>query len=160
METQIEKTLAALRSRHINGMYTEDSAEACRKILSLIPKELLSGWETPPASGNWGCCRPQGQRDERTQPIRCQQVGYNPRSRATTPGNNERGNRVRRVHDRDERDYPGWKLVNVDAVGNRVAGIFWGHPTSIVVVGRNKIVKDLDEAFRRIRTLIARSIFV
>jgi hypothetical protein len=47
------------------------------------------------------------------------------------------------------------KLVNVDAVGNRVAGMFWGHPTSIIAVGANKIVKDLDEAFQRIRTIIA-----
>jgi hypothetical protein len=43
----------------------------------------------------------------------------------------------------------------VDAVGNRIAGIFWGHPVSIVVVGRNKIVKDLDEAFYRIKNIIA-----
>jgi hypothetical protein len=41
------------------------------------------------------------------------------------------------------------RLVNVDAVGNRVAGMFWGHPLSILVVGRNKIVRDLDEAFER-----------
>ena len=33
--------------------------------------------------------------------------------------------------------------------------MFWGHPTSIIVVGRNKIVKDLDEAFSRIRNIIA-----
>ena len=47
------------------------------------------------------------------------------------------------------------RLVNVDAVGNRVAGIFYGHPMSIVVVGRNKLVRNLDEAFHRIRSLIA-----
>jgi hypothetical protein len=33
--------------------------------------------------------------------------------------------------------------------------MFWGHPLSIVAVGRNKIVKDLDEAFSRIRKIIA-----
>jgi hypothetical protein len=43
----------------------------------------------------------------------------------------------------------------VDAVGNRVAGMFWGHPISIIVVGRNKIVKDLEEALTRIRMIIA-----
>ena len=47
------------------------------------------------------------------------------------------------------------RLVNVDATGNRVAGMVWGHPTSIIVVGRNKIVRDLDEAFHRIRNIIA-----
>ena len=47
------------------------------------------------------------------------------------------------------------RLVNVDAVGNRVAGMFWGHPLSIIIAGRNKIVRDLDEAFHRIRNIIA-----
>jgi hypothetical protein len=33
--------------------------------------------------------------------------------------------------------------------------MFWGHPTTIIVVGRNKIVKDLNEAFLRLRKVIA-----
>jgi hypothetical protein len=51
------------------------------------------------------------------------------------------------------------KLVNVDATGNRVAGMFWGHPLSIIVAGRNKIVGNLDEALDRIRNVIAPSHF-
>jgi hypothetical protein len=47
------------------------------------------------------------------------------------------------------------RLVNVDASGNRVAGMFYGHNESILVVGRNKIVKDLDEAFDRLRHQIS-----
>ena len=47
------------------------------------------------------------------------------------------------------------RLINVDASGNRIAGMFHGHPISIIAVGRNKLVKDLDEAFRRIRSIIA-----
>jgi len=47
------------------------------------------------------------------------------------------------------------RLLNVDGAGNRVAGMFWGHPLSIVVVGKNKIVKDLNEAFERVRNVIA-----
>ena len=47
------------------------------------------------------------------------------------------------------------RLVNVDAVGNRVAGMFYGHPISIIVVGKNKLVDNIDEAFHRIRSLIA-----
>ncbi|MDI7260738.1 MAG: lactate utilization protein, partial [Thermodesulfobacteriota bacterium] len=47
------------------------------------------------------------------------------------------------------------RLVNVDGTGNRVAGMFWGHPLSIIVVGINKIVQNLDEAFHRTRNIIA-----
>jgi hypothetical protein len=45
------------------------------------------------------------------------------------------------------------RLLNIDAAGNRVAGMFWGHPKSVIVVGRNKIVKNLEEAFHRIKNV-------
>jgi hypothetical protein len=45
------------------------------------------------------------------------------------------------------------RLLNIDAAGNRVAGMFWGHPKSVIVVGRNKIVKNLKEAFYRIKNV-------
>jgi len=47
------------------------------------------------------------------------------------------------------------RLVNVDGVGNRVAGMVWGHQTSVLIVGRNKIVRNLDEAFDRVKNVIA-----
>jgi hypothetical protein len=46
------------------------------------------------------------------------------------------------------------KLVNIDGLGNRVAGIMFGARTSIVVVGRNKIVKNVNEALHRIKNTI------
>jgi len=46
------------------------------------------------------------------------------------------------------------RLMSIDGTGNRVAGTFWGHQASIVVVGRNKIVKDLDEARYRLKNVI------
>jgi hypothetical protein len=46
------------------------------------------------------------------------------------------------------------KLVNVDGMGNRVAGIMFGARMSIIVVGRNKLVKNVDEALNRIRNTI------
>jgi L-lactate utilization protein LutB len=47
------------------------------------------------------------------------------------------------------------KIVNVDASGNRVAGTIFGPRKAIVVVGINKIVKNLDEAFERIKNVAA-----
>lgn len=46
-------------------------------------------------------------------------------------------------------------LVNTDAGGNRVAGMIFGPRQVVIVVGRNKIVQDLDEAFSRIKNVIA-----
>jgi hypothetical protein len=47
------------------------------------------------------------------------------------------------------------RLLSTDGSGNRVAGTFWGHPQVILAVGKNKIVRDLDEAFHRVKNLIA-----
>lgn len=43
------------------------------------------------------------------------------------------------------------ELYNVDGNGNRVAAMIYGPDKVIVVVGTNKIVKDLDEAVKRNR---------
>lgn len=47
------------------------------------------------------------------------------------------------------------QLVNLDMVGNRVAGITFGPRHVIIVVGRNKIVAGLEEAMRRIKDYAA-----
>lgn len=47
------------------------------------------------------------------------------------------------------------KLINTDAIGNRVAGMIFGPRRVIVVVGVNKIVRNVDEAMDRIKKIIA-----
>jgi len=47
------------------------------------------------------------------------------------------------------------KLVNLDGMGNRVASMVYGVKKVILLVGRNKIVRDLDEAMERIKKVIA-----
>ena len=44
------------------------------------------------------------------------------------------------------------EIVNVDGGGNRVAALTFGPKKTVVVVGTNKIVRNLDEAFHRIET--------
>ncbi len=157
MNPQIESILFALQKRHITGLFAEDPREGKEKILSLIPKEAVVGMGDSTAN---------------------RQIGVLSALR-------ERGTKVLnpfepKEPDMDVEDFWQWRgkivkeatlcdvfltgtnaitedgrLVNVDATGNRVAGMFWGHPLSIIVVGRNKIVRDLDEAFTRIRTIIA-----
>ena len=47
------------------------------------------------------------------------------------------------------------KLVNLDMVGNRVAGLIFGPRQVVVVTGTNKIVPDANAAVRRIREVAA-----
>ena len=42
-------------------------------------------------------------------------------------------------------------LVNLDMIGNRIAALTFGPKEVILIIGRNKIVPDLEEAMDRLR---------
>nr|WP_320194147.1 lactate utilization protein [uncultured Desulfobacter sp.] len=46
-------------------------------------------------------------------------------------------------------------LVNLDMIGNRVAAIMWGPKYVLLIVGRNKICGDLDDAMSRVKKYAA-----
>lgn len=47
------------------------------------------------------------------------------------------------------------QLVNLDAQGNRIAALTFGPRWVIILVGRNKIVPDLEEAMFRVKNYVA-----
>ena len=47
------------------------------------------------------------------------------------------------------------KLVNLDMTGNRVAGITFGPRNVIILVGRNKVVPDIEDAMLRVKNYAA-----
>ena len=47
------------------------------------------------------------------------------------------------------------KLVNLDMIGNRIGALTFGPKYVIVLVGRNKIVSDIDDAMYRIKNYAA-----
>jgi len=154
MDVQIKQILSSLHSRHIHGIFAESSEDARRKILSLIPEDAVVGIGDSTSMRQIGI--PQALKERGTKvfdPFEQKrssedalQLLKKTLKEATVTDVFVTGTNSITLEGR---------LVNVDAVGNRVAGMFWGHPTSIIVVGRNKIVKDLDEAFSRIRNVIA-----
>jgi hypothetical protein len=46
-------------------------------------------------------------------------------------------------------------LVNLDMMGNRVAAIIWGPKNVLLIIGRNKICGDLEDAMIRIKNYAA-----
>jgi len=150
MNTDIEQTLASLKSRHINGIFAENSDDAHFNVLRLIPKDAVVGIGDSTSIRQMGI--PQTLKERGTKVL----DAFDPKD-------------DQHYHDRVVKEATicdvfltgtnaitqDGRLVNVDAAGNRVAGMFWGHPISIVVVGKNKIVRDLNEAFYRIRNIIA-----
>jgi len=157
MEAEIEKTLSSLRSRHISGIFAEDHGEANRKVLDLIPSEATVGIGDSTSMRQLGILPALRKRGTKIL------NPFEPKGGEISVDEfRKRNARVRRDATLCDVFLTGTnaltqdgRLVNLDATGNRVAGMFWGHPLSIVVVGKNKIVKDLEEALHRIRTLIA-----
>ena len=47
------------------------------------------------------------------------------------------------------------QLVNLDMIGNRVAGIAFGPKKVVIFIGVNKIIENIDEAINRIKTIAA-----
>jgi hypothetical protein len=157
VDVLIEEVLAFLRSRHINGFFAENAEDAKQKVMSLISQDAVVGIGDSTTMRQLGI--PQTLKEKGIQVL-------DPFEQNKPQKDPEEGlHRLRKIlKEATVGDVfltgtnaitQDGRLVNVDAVGNRIAGIFWGHPVSIVVVGRNKIVKDLDEAFYRIRNIIA-----
>jgi L-lactate utilization protein LutB len=48
------------------------------------------------------------------------------------------------------------QLVNLDMIGNRIGALTFGPKWVIILVGRNKITADLDEAMFRVKNYVAR----
>lgn len=147
---EIETLLKSFESRGFKGFYVESREEAKNKVLELIPQEATVG------IGDSTTVKQIGVIEELRRKGR---IVFNGFYRGISW---EEHNEMLRKAALCDVFLTGTnavtldgRLVNMDAVGNRVSGIFFGHKFSIVVVGRNKIVKDLDEALYRIRNIIA-----
>lgn len=159
MDAQLKKTLSSLQSRHIQGIYAENAGKAREKILALIPNDAVVGVGDSTTLRQLDIL--QSLKEGRTKVL--DPFELRSASADTDTGVSEEAlRRMAREATLSDVFLTGTnaiiqdgRLVNVDRAGNRVAGMFWGHPISIIVVGKNKIVKSLDEAFYRIRMIIA-----
>lgn len=48
----------------------------------------------------------------------------------------------------------GGALVSIDRHANRVAGMMFGPKNAVIVAGRNKVVRDVDQALNRLRNVL------
>ena len=157
MDKDIEITLKSLLSRNINGVFATDSEDAKNKIIDMIPEGSVIG------IGDSTTVRQIGIKEELSKRGIKVLDGFNLQSEYANVKDWEE------LHTKPMMKSTicdvfltgtnvvtqDGRLLNVDGSGNRVAGMFWGHHKSIIIVGRNKIVKNIDEAFYRLRKVIA-----
>ena len=157
MNVEIKKCLEGLRSRNMHGIFCENTEVATTEILKLIPEGAVVGIGDSTAVRQIGVLENLRQEGvsvlnafdmggREMSPEKARDYLYGTMKKATVCDVFLTGTNAITMDG---------KIVNVDAVGNRVAGMFWGHPISIIAVGQNKIVPTLDDAFDRIRNIIA-----
>jgi len=145
---RIQRTLAALEKNGFRTFFASTRSEALEKVLSLIPSNAKVGIggsatlreinliDALTARGNTIFQHWQ-QPEENVVDIMRKQLNsdvFLASSNAVT----EDG-----------------KLVNIDKAGNRAAAMIFGPKKVILVVGMNKIVKDVDEGINRAKNVAA-----
>lgn len=143
-----EKVVKALNSRHFEAYYCENKAEALEKALSLIDEKAVVGWggsETCSQVGLIAALRrrnPVIDRDTaETAEARMELMRQALLSDVFVTGANaisEDG-----------------QIVNIDGNGNRVAAMTFGPKSVVILAGINKVVKNVDDALTRARTVAA-----
>ncbi len=150
MDERIEKVINSLKLNNINSVYCETKEDVVKYVENLLPKEALitsGGSMSLIESGVWDLINKPcynflnrnraGITLEEQMEIYKQVIGtdyYFCSANAVT----ENG-----------------ELLNVDGFANRISAIAFGPKKIIMVVGPNKIVKDLDEAFLRVKKIAA-----
>ena len=145
-ELLANKVIKSLNTRHIEGYYCATSADAIKKVLTLIPQGSSISWGGSMTIRDMGLTdalfkadaytlydRDQAKSPEEIQSIYRQTFGADFYI-SSVNAMSEQGD-----------------IVNIDGNGNRVAAIAWGPKKVIFVVGINKIAKDLDAAIKRAR---------
>lgn len=145
-----KKVISALENRNMAGYYAATKAEAVEIALGLMEKGSTVSWggsESLKEAGLIDAVYANG--------------GYNilDRAKAATPEENKKIQ-----HDALSADYYlmssnaltlDGELLNIDGNGNRAAALIFGPENIIMLVGTNKIVKNLDDAMNRVRNYTA-----
>lgn len=152
-ESYAEVAVANFQKRRINAQYVPNSEKALSKVLDLIPPGATVGWGDSVTLHQVGVI-------SKLREMKSIQL-FDPFERGDDgslvvpgPGHLELMKKAAAAEifltGTNAITMDG-KLVSIDAIGNRVAPLLFGPKRVIVVAGANKIVRDIDEAMKRIR---------
>lgn len=155
MDPQIEETLKNLKANNFQASFVENKDAVKTVILNSISKDSVVGVGDSATLRQIGIVEELQKRGNKV---------LNPSSRELTTKHvttEARDNISRQIFSCDALMASAnavtldGKLVSIDAVGNRVASSIFGPRKVFIILGKNKIVKDVDGALYRIKTLIA-----
>ena len=147
-EKTVQTVVLNLRKNGFTALYAPTKEEAVKKILDMIPKDAKVGLGGSVTLREIGLVKVLSERgntlaDHWRPGISKEEAKQARRSQLTSDIFLASTNAITM----------DGKLLNIDGSGNRVAAMIYGPPRVIVVAGVNKIVKDLDEAMKRVRNV-------
>lgn len=157
MDEGIKKTLKYLKARKFNPHYADDGDTARKMILELVPLDAAVGFGDSSSVrqiGIAGELKKRGNFVINPFEVIHQIDDYKAYSRKVFRRSMEATLCDVFITGTNALTEDG-RLINIDGVGNRVSGMIWGHPKVVLVIGQNKIVKDLDEAMNRLKKVTA-----
>ena len=150
MNEQIRSLIETLGANNISALYVEDRQQALDKVMSMIPEGSVVGFGDSVTLQQIGvvAALERGHYDflNPWKPGISVDESMRLRKRALTSDVFVTGTNALTLDG---------KVVNMDALGNRVAPMLFGPDKVIIVVGINKIVGNLEEALERIRLTAA-----
>lgn len=148
MDEKVLITLESLKKNHFETNFFETSKEAVDYLLAAIPPSASVGIGGSVTVNSIGII---DRLKERGNEVLFHWLA----------GSREEGNEIRRKALRADVYMTSTnaltmdgKLVNIDGVGNRVAGMFYGPEKVYIVCGVNKITENVDKALERIKSIV------
>ena len=143
------KVAEALTKRHFEAYYVSDKDAAVKKILEIIPKNHSVAW------GGTMTMDQLGLKDK----LKAAGYALIDRDTGSTPEERELimhkalscGSFIMSSNAITE----DGQLFNIDGKGNRVAALIYGPENVVIIAGMNKVVKNMDEAYARVRSYVA-----
>ncbi len=148
-ELKASSIIKNFEKRKINGFYCSTKEEALEKALSLIEKNTTVSWGGSSTISEIGLLDAVKKGD------------YKVIDRDTASNSDERWDLMRKSFFADSYITSSnaltldGELVNIDGNGNRVAAMSFGPKKVIIIVGMNKVVRDLDCAVKRVQNQAA-----
>ena len=150
MDEKVSKVMKSLESNNIKAVYAETKTEVCEKVKDMLFKGAVitaGGSMSLKESGVWDI-------------INSPEYDFRDRSKAGI-SDEERTEVYKAAVGCDfffcssNAVTENGELVNVDGNANRIASIAFGPKRVVMVVGVNKIVKDIDEGLLRVKKIAA-----
>lgn len=155
-EQRAQKVIAALERHAMSGYYAAGRDEALDIVLALIPPDVVVARGDSISLDQIGFPEAIKKRSQNKviDPFQFVEGGFKDKPEARRQMMLETFTADVLVTGSNAVTMDG-KLVNVDGHGNRVSAMIFGPAKVILVVGVNKIVKNVDEALERIRRYAA-----